>query len=59
MTPEEQQKIFGKAIAEIEDLLRQINQVAVTKLLKDPSSATMSDFRQASNLFVQDLRPRR
>jgi hypothetical protein len=58
MTPEEQRKAFGDAIAEIEELLRQINQVAVNKLLADPYSATMDSFRSASRLFLQDLRPK-
>jgi len=58
-TPEEQQKIFEDAIGEIEDLLRKINQVAVNKLFANPYSPTMNDFRKASSLFVQDLRPKR
>jgi hypothetical protein len=58
MTPEEQRKTFGEAIGEIEDLLRQINQVAVNKLLAEPHSPTMNSFRDASRLFLQDLRPR-
>jgi hypothetical protein len=58
MTPEEQREAFGDAIAEIEELLRQINQVAVNKLLADPYSETMNSFRNASRLFLQDLRPK-
>jgi hypothetical protein len=53
--PEEQQKIFEDAVSEIEERLRQITQIAVTKLFANPD--TMSDFRTATNRFLQDLRP--
>jgi hypothetical protein len=55
-TPDEQRQAFDKDIGEIEELLRRINEVAVNKLFANPASPTMNEFREASNLFVQDLR---